>query len=162
MMKTMEKIMDKLSADDKNQMKDQREPQVRNPNFKRHQGPHVPQVMPRGKRSPNEQKIRPPFQENLIDEEIIKKPQDHTHNFGNELKESKTFVTTDEHDSFVLQKEEDDQDLVEEEFEDNHKAYLNAMMDLQKKYNLRRRNVVVDPPKKAPQGQASTSQHAKN
>ena len=35
MMKTMEKLMDKLSADDKNQMKDPNEPQVRNPNFRR-------------------------------------------------------------------------------------------------------------------------------
>ena len=35
MMKTMEKLMDKLSTDDKNQMKDQNEPQVRNPNFRR-------------------------------------------------------------------------------------------------------------------------------
>ena len=61
MVKTMEKLMDKLSADDKNQMKDQNEPQVRNHNFRRQQGPHVPQVMPRGKRNPNEQQINPPF-----------------------------------------------------------------------------------------------------
>ena len=53
-------------------MKDQNEPQVRNPNFRRNQGPPVPQVMPRGKRSPIEQQIEPPFQENLIDEEFIK------------------------------------------------------------------------------------------
>ena len=52
MMKTMEKLMDKLSADDKNKMKDQNEPQVRNPNFRRQQGPPIPQVMPRGERKP--------------------------------------------------------------------------------------------------------------
>ena len=34
-------------------------------------------------------------------------------------------------------------------------------MDFQKQYNLRSRNVVVDPPKKAPEGQASASQPAK-
>jgi hypothetical protein len=55
MMKTMEKLMDKLSVDDKNKMKDQNEPQVRNPNFRRKQGPPIPQVMPRGQRNPNEQ-----------------------------------------------------------------------------------------------------------
>ena len=133
MMKTMEKLMDKLSIDDKNQMKDQNEPQVRNPNFRRQQAPHVPQVMPRGPRNPNEQQIIPPFQENLIDEEFIEQPQDYIHQFGNELKESRTFVTKDEHDSFVSQEEEeDDQDLVEEESKDYHKAYLNAMIDLQK------------------------------
>ena len=54
MVKTMEKLMDKLSADDKNQMKNKNEPQVRNPNFRRQQGPLVPQVMPRGPRNPNE------------------------------------------------------------------------------------------------------------
>ena len=54
MMKPMEKLMDKLSAHDKNQMKDQNEPQVRNPNFRRQQGPHVPQGMPRGQRNRNE------------------------------------------------------------------------------------------------------------
>ena len=81
--------------------------------------------------------------------------------FGNELRESKTFLTKDEHDIFVSQEEEDDQDLVEDE-SDYHKAYLNVMMDLQKQYNLRRRNVVANPPKKAPEGHASSSQHAKN
>ena len=51
-----------MSTDDKNQMKNQNEPQVRNPNFGRQQGPPVPQVMQREPRNPNEQKIRPPFQ----------------------------------------------------------------------------------------------------
>ena len=46
--------MDKLFADDKNQIKDQNKPQVRNPNFRRQQGPLVPEVMPRGKINPNE------------------------------------------------------------------------------------------------------------
>ena len=62
----------------------------------------------------------------------------------------------------MLQEEEDDQDLIEEESHDYHKAYLNAMMDLKMQYNLRSRNVVVDPTKKTPEGQASTSQPAKN
>ena len=93
----------------------------------------------------------------MIDEEFIEQPQDHIHHFGNDPKESRTFVTKDEHDSFVSQEEEDDQDPLEEECEDYHKAYLNAMMDFQKQSNLRIKNVVVDPPKKALEGQASTS-----
>ena len=68
----------------------------------------------------------------MDDEEFIEKPQDHIHHFGNEIKDSKTFVTKDEHDNFLLQEEEDGLDLVEEEYEDYHKAYLNAMMDLQR------------------------------
>lgn len=102
MMKTMEKLMDKLFVDDRNQMKDQNETQVRNPNFGRQQGPHVPQIMPRGKRNPNEQQIRPPFQKNLAGEEFIEKKQDHIHHFGNnEPRETRTFLTKDEHDNFL-------------------------------------------------------------
>jgi hypothetical protein len=124
MMKTMEKMMEKLYVDDKNKLKDQNEPQVRNPNFRRKQGPPIPHVMPREQRNPNEQQIIPPFQENLIDEEFTKQPQDHIHHFGNELKESNTFVTNSEHDNFVSQEEEDDQEQIEEESKDYHKAYL--------------------------------------
>jgi predicted outer membrane protein len=100
----------------------------------------------------------------MVDEEFIEKPRDHIHHFGNnEPKESWTFLIKDEHDNFVSQEEEDDgEDLVEEESEDYQKAYLNVMMDFQKQYNLRRRNVVVDPPKKAPEGQASASHPARN
>ena len=119
--------------------------------------------MPRGQINPNEQQIRSPFQEILIDEEFIEKPQDHIHHFGNELKELETFVTKDVHDSLVFQEEEEgDQDLIEGESEDYHKAYLNSMMDLQRKYNLRNKNVVVYPTKKAPEGHTSASQPAKN
>ena len=35
MMKAMERLVVKLSLDDKNQMKNKTEPQVRNPNFRR-------------------------------------------------------------------------------------------------------------------------------
>ena len=149
--------MDKLSTDDKNKMKDQNEPQVRNHNFRTQQGSHVPQVMLRGKTNPNEQKIKTPFQENLIDEEFTELPQDHIHHFGNELIESYTFVTKSEYDNFGSQEDEDDQEPIGEESEDYHKAYLNAITDLQRQYNLRNINVVVDPPKKAPEGQASPS-----
>jgi ribosome-associated translation inhibitor RaiA len=61
MMKALERLMVKLSSNDKNQMKNQREPQVKNPNFRRQQGPPIPQVMPREPRNPNEQQIRPHF-----------------------------------------------------------------------------------------------------
>ena len=51
----------KITTADKNQMKNQHELQVRNPNFRRQQGPPDPQVMQREPRNPNEQQIRPPF-----------------------------------------------------------------------------------------------------
>ena len=93
MMKALERLMVKLSSDEKNQMKNQHEPQVRNPNFRRQQGPPIPQVMPREPRNPNEQQIRPPFQQNLVDEEFIEEPQEHIHQFGDDPKESNSFVT---------------------------------------------------------------------
>jgi hypothetical protein len=98
----------------------------------------------------------------LIDEEFIEQPEDHIHQFGGEPKESDTFVTKSEHDNFVSQEDEGDQEPIEEESEDYHKAYLNAMSDLQRQYNLRNRNLVVDPPKKAPKVRASASQPTKN
>ena len=54
MMKAMERLMVKLSSDDKNQLKNHYEPQVRNLNFRRQQGPPIPQVMPRVLGNPNE------------------------------------------------------------------------------------------------------------
>ena len=62
----------------------------------------------------------------------------------------------------MSQEEEDDQEPIEKESKDYHKDYLNAIMNLQRQYNLRNKNVVVDPPKKAREGQASTSHPAKN
>ena len=67
MMKAMERLMVKLSSDYKSQLKNQNEPQVRNPNFRR-------------------QQIRPPFEEDLVDEEFIEEPQEHIHQFGDDLK----------------------------------------------------------------------------
>jgi hypothetical protein len=108
--------------------------------------------MPRGPRNPNEQQIRPPFEENLIDEEFIDQPLDHIHDFGDEPEESDTFVTKSEHDNFVSQEDEGDQEPREEESQDYQKAYLNAISDLQRQYILRNINVVVDPPKRVPEG----------
>ena len=60
-MKAMGKLMEKLSLDNKTLMINQNEPQIKNQNFRRQQGPPIPQVMPRVPRNPNDQQIRPPF-----------------------------------------------------------------------------------------------------
>jgi len=62
----------------------------------------------------------------------------------------------------VSQEDGCDQEPREEESENYHKAYLNAMPHLQTQYNFRNINVVVGPPKKAPEGQTSASQPTKN
>lgn len=55
------KALVKISTTEKNEMKNQHETQIRNPNFRRQQGPPVPQVMQREPGNPNEQQIRPLF-----------------------------------------------------------------------------------------------------
>ena len=90
----------------------------------------------------------PPFQENLVAEDFIEQPEDHIHHFGNN--ESKYFLTKDEHDRFILEgKEENNENVVKEESKEYQKAYLNAMMNFQNQHNLRSKNVVIDPPKRA-------------
>ena len=98
-----------------------------------------------------------PFQENLVVEDSIEQPKDHIHHFGNN--ESKHFLTKDEHDRFVLErKEENNENSIKEEFEEYQKSYQNAMIDFQNQYNLRIINVVIYPPKKTLVNQTSANQ----
>ena len=132
MMNVMEKLMDKLFVDDKNKNRDQNYPQIRNPNFRRPQGPLVPQNMQRGQRNPNDQQVRPPFQQNLVAKDFIEQAEDHIDHFGNN--ESKDFLKKDENDRFVLErKEENDESVVKWESDEYKKSYQNAMVDFQKK-----------------------------
>ena len=66
LMKVMEKLVDRLSIDNKQSSRDN-ETQIRNPNFRqpRQPGPPPPQIAQRGQRLPNNNnndQIRPPFQ----------------------------------------------------------------------------------------------------
>ena len=145
-------------------MKNQHEPQARNPNFRRQQGPPIPQVMQREPRNRNENQIRPPFQQNLVDEEYLEEPQELIHQFGDDPEEIVSFVTKYQHYNFVSQEDEGDQEPIGEDSESSHTTYLNALSvynEACKQYELRSINVVVAPPKKVTDGQASSSQHAK-
>ena len=42
MMKAMDKLIDKLFVDDMYQVRDQNDPQIRNPNLRSQQGPPIP------------------------------------------------------------------------------------------------------------------------
>ena len=68
--------------------------------------------MPRVPRNPYEQQIRPPLQENLVDEEFVEEPQKHIHQCGDDPEESDSFVTMDQHDNFVSQEDEGDQEPI--------------------------------------------------
>ena len=61
--------------------------------------------MQREPRNPNEQQIRPPFQQNLVDDKFIEEPQEHIHQFDDDPEESDSFVTKDQHDNFVTQED---------------------------------------------------------
>ena len=146
----MGRAMERLAMDNKTIMKKLNEPQVRNPNFRRQHGPLVIQVLQREPRNPNEQQIRPPFQQNLVDEEFIEEPQEHIHQFGDEPQEPDSFITKDQHDSFVTQEDEGDQEPIGYESEDSHTTYLNALSEFNRQYDLRNRSGGVSPPKKVP------------
>ena len=72
MMKTMEKLMDRLTMDTRPFNREQGDPQIRNPNFRRPNPPVPPQNRQRDQRNPRnqeEQPIRPPFPENYVADE---------------------------------------------------------------------------------------------
>ena len=111
--------------------------------------------MPWGPINPNDQQIRPPFQENLVDEEFTEEPQEHIHQFGDDPEELDSFVTKGQHDNFVSQEDEGDQEPIREESESSQSTYLNALPyfnEACKQYELRNISVVVAPPKKVTHG----------
>ena len=65
MMKVIGKLMEIFSVYERPHAREQNETQIRNPNFRRPQGPPPPQILQRGQRNQNDQ-VRPPFQENMI------------------------------------------------------------------------------------------------
>ena len=60
MIKVMEKLMDKLYVDEIPPSREHNETHIRNPNFRRPQGPPAPQILQRRRRNQNDQVI-PPF-----------------------------------------------------------------------------------------------------
>ena len=64
MMKKMQKIMERLAIGDRLAVTQQQDPQIRNPNFRKQQFPQIRQ------RNPNENEIRPPFQENIVTRDV--------------------------------------------------------------------------------------------
>ena len=78
-----------------------------------------------------------------MNEEFIEEPQEHIHQFGDDPEELDSFVTKDQHDNFVTQEDEGDQEPIGDESEDSHTAYLNALSKFSRQYDLRNRNVGV-------------------
>lgn len=148
MLKTMEKLMEILVVGDRNPVAQQQETQIRNPNFKR---PQFPQIRQRDQRNPIDQQIRPPFQENVITEDV----EDNKYHINCfDKNEPKFYLTKEEHDNSY--QELNDDSLTAENM-DYQRGYQNAILEFQKQYNLRNRNVIANP-QKIQANQPSTGQ----
>ena len=79
--------------------------------------------MQREPRNPSDQQIRPPFQQNLVDEEFIEESQENIHQFGDDPEELDSFLTKDQHDNFVTQEDEGDLEPIGNELELPHNLF---------------------------------------
>ena len=102
MLKTMEKLMDRMTMDNIPLNREHNEPQIRNPNFRRFNPPPPPQIRQRdmrNPRNPDDQQIRPPFPESYAaDEDKAESIEDHIHHFGDLYYE--IYLTEEEHSMF--------------------------------------------------------------
>lgn len=109
--------------------REQHEPIIRNPNFRhpRKRALPPPQILPRGQRNQIQNQndhARPPFQENLLDDEYAPQSDDHINQFGD--RESKVFLTKEEHDRCI-------QDSEEMKSEHEYcRGYQNVVVDFQR------------------------------
>ena len=133
--------MDKLTMDNRVFNREQFDPQIRNPNFRRPNPPIFPQNRQRDMRNPRnqeEQQIQPPFPENCVaDEEDPTKNEIHLF----EELDSEIYLTEEEHNMFA---QEDGNEEFERETEQYQRGYLHAMDDVQRKIRLRNREVVIN------------------
>ena len=103
MLKTMEKLMDKMTLESRPANREQNEPQIRNPNFRGQVPPLLQPNRPRDVRNPRnqeEQPIRPPFLENYVaTEDEAESAKYHIHHFGD--LDFEIYLTKEEHDMFT-------------------------------------------------------------
>jgi hypothetical protein len=74
MMKTMEKLMERMSLDNKPNTREQADVPPRN-----QRRPTVPQIRQRDQRNQGDQQIRPPFQNNYVNENFDENFEDNMH-----------------------------------------------------------------------------------
>ena len=129
MLKVMEKMTERLAENNIQVVREQNEPQIRNPDFRqpRKHGLSPPQILQRGQRNQNQNQIdqvRPHFQENMIDDAFAQQTEDHRNQFGD--KGSKVFLTEEEHYKFT---QDTDQSNLEDRLDEYQRGYQNAMVD---------------------------------
>jgi hypothetical protein len=163
MVKTMEKLVENLSLDNKPAIRDQTELQLRNPNFRRLP---VTQIRQRDQRNQGDQPIKPPFQNNYVDENFEESLEDNIHCCDDV--ETNVFLTKEEHDKFIEENDkfmQERNDMLLMETKEYKKGYQNAIMQFQKQYNLRNKKVLANPqkgnPPKEPQANLPSSSQPK-
>jgi hypothetical protein len=148
MMKTMERLMERMSLENKPATRDQTDFQPRNQNFRR---APVPQIRQRDQRNQGDQQIKPPFQNNYVNEDFDQTIEDNMHCCDDT--ETNVFLTKEEHDQFMDANDkfmQDNDDMLSLETKEFRKGYHNAIMQLQKQYNLRSKKVPANLPKENP------------
>ena len=134
--------MDRLTMDTRPVNREQNEPQIRNPNFRRPIPPPLPKNRQRdmmNTRNQEDQQIRPPFPENYVSGDGVESIEDHIHHFGD--LDSDIYLIEKEHSMFV---QVDDNKDFEEELEQYQKGYMHVIHDVQRKIKLRSRDVVMN------------------
>jgi hypothetical protein len=153
MMKTMENLMERMSMGNRPVAREQNDPPPRNPNLWRGQIPQIRQREQKEKRDQGDQQTRPPFQNNYVDEDFDQTFDDQIHCCDDQ--NPRVFLTKSEHDQYMSRNEgfvpEADDDMILKtddasswETEEFRKGYQNAIMQFQKKYNLRSKDVPVE------------------
>ena len=124
MLRTIEKLMDRLTVDNRPLNKEHNELYIINPDFRRPNPPPPPQIRQRDMRNPinrDDWKVRPPFPENYVAYEgEAKSVEDHIHHFG-------SYLTKEEHSMFA---QEDDNNDFEEGSEQYQRGYFHVIDDV--------------------------------
>jgi hypothetical protein len=105
-----------------------------------------------------EQQIRPPFQNNYVDENYDGYFEDNMNCYDD--KQTEVFLTKEEHDQFMDASEiflQDEEERVSVEREDYETGLQNSIMQFQRQYNLRNQKVPPNPPKGNPTKEAQNN-----
>jgi hypothetical protein len=143
MMKTMEKMMERISMDNKPTAREKNDFQPINQNFIR---ALVPRIRQRDQREKGDQKIRPPFQKNYANEYSDQMIQDQMHCCDD--MDTHMFLTKGEHDQFMDTNDGimlEIEDTLSSKIEEFNKGYHKEIMKFQKKYNLGSRKTSAEP-----------------
>jgi hypothetical protein len=130
MMKTMEKLMERMSLDNKPNTREQADVPPRN-----QRRPTIPQIRQRDQRNQGDQQIRPHFQNNYVNNNFDEHFEDNMHFCDGD--ETKVFLNKEEHDQFMEENDifiQENDERLSVEKEEYQTRLQNAIMQFQKQY----------------------------